>query len=78
MKHAEKMNSEFIKDMKQEFDWISKNYNAISYLVSQALVARNTSSLPAKGGLFDQNYWFVLVLNELNIYLKKLEYESLG
>ncbi|WP_421114450.1 hypothetical protein QIA00_05005 (plasmid) [Borreliella americana] len=30
------------------------------------------------GEFFEQNYWFVLVLNELDLYIKTLESESIS
>ncbi|AHH05592.1 hypothetical protein CNO14_04650 (plasmid) [Borrelia miyamotoi] len=78
MKYSDKINSEFIKDMKREIDWIKYNEDALVHLISQALISRSVSSLPRKGGLFNQNYWFVLIFSELNLYIKKLESESIG
>uniref|UniRef100_UPI003B22635B hypothetical protein n=1 Tax=Borreliella yangtzensis TaxID=683292 RepID=UPI003B22635B len=62
--------------MKKELPWIKHNEDEILHLINQALLSRNIGSLPNKGGLFEQNYWFVLVLNELNLYIKTLENES--
>ncbi|WKC58495.1 hypothetical protein [Borrelia sp. P9F1] len=64
--------------MKSELDWIASNETAISYLINLALVSRATGSLPEAGGLFNQNYWFVLVLNELAIYIELQKGESLN
>ncbi|MCD2309268.1 hypothetical protein [Borreliella burgdorferi] len=70
------MNSEFIMNMKKELPWIKYNEDAILHLLNQALLSKSIGSLPNRGGLFEQNYWFVLVLNELNLYIKNLESES--
>ncbi|WP_246990079.1 hypothetical protein [Borrelia parkeri] len=58
--------------------WIKHNEQPLMYLINQALLSRSVGSLPQEGGLYNQNYWFVLVLNELNLYIKKLESESIG
>ncbi|UGQ16726.1 hypothetical protein [Borrelia sp. RT5S] len=78
MRYADKINSEFISQMKSELDWIRENEAAISYLINIALVSRNTGSLPEAGGLFNQNYWFVLVLNELGLYIERQKGEDLS
>ncbi|WP_247081250.1 hypothetical protein [Borrelia turicatae] len=59
-------------------NWIIQNEQPLMYLINQALLSRSVGSLPQEGGLYNQNYWFVLVLNELNLYIKKLESESIG
>ncbi|UPA19081.1 hypothetical protein bpuSUM_001632 (plasmid) [Borrelia puertoricensis] len=64
--------------MKNEMNWITQNEQPLMYLINQALLSRSIGSLPQEGGLYNQNYWFVLVLNELNLYIKKLESESIG
>ncbi|UPA14139.1 hypothetical protein bt91E135_001279 (plasmid) [Borrelia turicatae 91E135] len=64
--------------MKNEMNWIIQNEQPLMYLINQALLSRSVGSLPQEGGLYNQNYWFVLVLNELNLYIKKLESESIG
>ncbi|UPA11466.1 hypothetical protein bpSLO_001297 (plasmid) [Borrelia parkeri] len=64
--------------MKNEMSWIKHNEQPLMYLINQALLSRSVGSLPQEGGLYNQNYWFVLVLNELNLYIKKLESESIG
>ncbi|AMR76158.1 hypothetical protein A0V01_06085 (plasmid) [Borrelia hermsii] len=64
--------------MKNEINWIKHNEKPLMHLINQALLSRSVGSLPNQGGLFEQNYWFVLVLNELNLYIKKLENESIG
>ncbi|ANF34482.1 hypothetical protein A7978_06025 (plasmid) [Borrelia turicatae] len=64
--------------MKIEMSWIKHNEDALAHLINQALLARSVGSLPREGGLYNQNYWFVLVLSELNLYIKKLESESIG
>ncbi|WP_268828357.1 hypothetical protein [Borreliella valaisiana] len=42
------------------------------------MLSRNIGALPYSGGLYEQNYWFVLVLNELNLHIKTLEIESIN
>ncbi|AHH11867.1 hypothetical protein BCO_0120000 (plasmid) [Borrelia coriaceae ATCC 43381] len=78
LKYSDKINSEFVKSMKREMSWINYNEDSLAYLIGQALLSRNVKSLPCQGGLYDQNYWFVLVFRELNLYIKKLESESVG
>nr|WKT13880.1 hypothetical protein LKV13_04515 [Borrelia sp. BU AG58] len=77
LKYAHRIKSEFIWQMKSELDWIASSEDAISYLINLALVSKNTGSLPEAGGLFNQNYWFVLVLNELTLYIESLKSQSL-
>ncbi|AHH07179.1 hypothetical protein BCD_1113 (plasmid) [Borrelia crocidurae DOU] len=68
----------FLEDIKQEIDWIKYNEECLMHLINQALISRSVGILPRGGGLFDQNYWFVLVYNELNLYIKQLENESIS
>ncbi|WP_325064222.1 MULTISPECIES: hypothetical protein [Borreliella] len=77
LKYADRLDSELLIDMKKELPWIKHNEDAILHLLNQALLSRNIGSLPYSGGLFEQNYWFVLILNELNLYIKNLESESM-
>ncbi|WP_234925503.1 MULTISPECIES: hypothetical protein [Borreliella] len=65
-------------DMKKELPWIKYNEDSILHLINQALISRNIGSLPYSGGLYEQNYWFVLVLNELNLYIRSLESQSIS
>ncbi|ACL34908.1 hypothetical protein [Borreliella garinii] len=65
-------------DMKNELTWIKYNEDSILHLINQALLSRNIGALPYSGGLYEQNYWFVLVLNELNLHIKTLEIESIN
>ncbi|WP_247067755.1 hypothetical protein bpuCAU1_001301 (plasmid) [Borrelia puertoricensis] len=78
MKFADRIKDEFFQEMKNEMNWITQNEQPLMYLINQALLSRSIGSLPQEGGLYNQNYWFVLVLNELNLYIKKLESESIG
>ncbi|WP_236842872.1 hypothetical protein [Borrelia turicatae] len=78
MKFADRIKDEFFQEMKNEMNWIIQNEQPLMYLINQALLSRSVGSLPQEGGLYNQNYWFVLVLNELNLYIKKLESESIG
>ncbi|WP_029347069.1 hypothetical protein [Borreliella garinii] len=64
--------------MKNELTWIKYNEDSILHLINQALLSRNIGALPYSGGLYEQNYWFVLVLNELNLHIKTLEIESIN
>ncbi len=64
--------------MKKELPWIKYNEDSILHLINQALISRNIGSLPYSGGLYEQNYWFVLVLNELNLYIRSLESQSIS
>ncbi len=64
--------------MKEEIAWIKYNEECLMHLINQALISRSLGILPRGGGLFDQNYWFVLVYNELNLYIKQLENESIS
>lgn len=65
-------------DMKNELTWIKYNEDSILHLINQALLSRNIGALPYSGGLYEQNYWFVLVLNELKLHIKTLEIESIN
>ncbi|WP_267501019.1 hypothetical protein [Borreliella garinii] len=65
-------------DMKNKLTWIKYNEDSILHLINQALLSRNIGALPYSGGLYEQNYWFVLVLNELNLHIKTLEIESIN
>ncbi|WP_434246494.1 hypothetical protein [Borreliella burgdorferi] len=78
LKFADRLNSEFIIDMKNELPWIKHNEDSILHLLNQALLSRSIGSLPYNGGLFEQDYWFVLILNELNLYIKTLESENIN
>ncbi|XPK51475.1 hypothetical protein QIA36_07170 (plasmid) [Borreliella yangtzensis] len=53
LKFADRINSEFIIDMKKELPWIKHNEDEILHLINQALISRNIGSLPNKGGLFE-------------------------
>ncbi|WP_210360255.1 MULTISPECIES: hypothetical protein [Borreliella] len=64
--------------MKNKLTWIKYNEDSILHLINQALLSRNIGALPYSGGLYEQNYWFVLVLNELNLHIKTLEIESIN
>ncbi|WP_235047966.1 hypothetical protein [Borrelia hispanica] len=78
LKFAERLQNKFLQDMKEEIDWIKYNEECLMHLINQALISRSVGILPRGGGLFDQNYWFVLVYNELNLYIKQLENESIS